>query len=255
METPPARGAAFFDFDKTLLHGDAGVIFGLTLGGWGYAQGRHLRGRALAGHHARTSAAIVAKFARGMAYRGLSAVGLMKRSRLVELSYRFMEGLPAAEMTARMKQVWNEKLRERLYPQMIETIDGHRKAGRRIVIVTTGLRELVEHARDALGHDVEVIGAEMLSTDGVWQGRVQGPLYGAHKAAAVREWAARNGVDLAQSWAYSDHYSDVAFLSAVGHPVAVNPRLRLALHARKKGWRVVYVLPPAEGADRGGSPP
>ncbi|HEX2022614.1 MAG TPA: HAD-IB family hydrolase [Candidatus Thermoplasmatota archaeon] len=245
METPPARGAAFFDFDRTLLHGDAGVIFGMTLADWGYAQGRDLRGREFLRHHARTSATLAGKLATGITYKALGAVGLLKRSRLVELSYRFLAGLPAGEMSARMKQVWNERLRERIYPDMARILDDHRKAGRRIVIVTTGLRELVEHARETLGGDVEVIGAEMLSTDGVWQGRVQGPLYGVHKAVAVRAWAERNGIDLAESWAYSDHWSDLAFLSVVGHPVAVNPQLRLALHARKKGWSVVYVLPPS----------
>lgn len=239
-----ARAAAFFDFDKTLLHGDAGVIFGWTLGGWALAKGRDLppseRRRynaVVAGHIARTVGT-------GLAWRTLNAVGILKRSELVERSYRFLEGFPAAEMTERMARVWNEKLEERLYPAMRAVLDRHRREGRRIVIVTTGLRELVEHSRKVLGEDVDVIGAEMRHKDGVWEGTVEGPLYGVHKAEAVRAYAAKHDVDLAASYAYSDHFSDAAFLEAVGHPVCVNPSLRLQMLARRKGWQVLWVLPP-----------
>lgn len=242
----PRIGAAFFDFDKTLLHGDAGVIFGMTLSEWGFEQARLIKDPwEQATHHARTSAAIARVVGTAIAYRTLNGVGIMKRSRLVELSYRFLEGFPAAEMSARMERVWNDKLQELLYPEMRRVLEGHRKEGRRIVIVTTGLRELVEHSKRALGEDIDVVGAEMLHDDaGNWLGRVEGPLYGVHKADAIREYAAKHGIDLAESYAYSDHYSDLAFLSAVGNPVAVNPQLRLALHARKRGWPIVRLLPP-----------
>ena len=43
------------------------------------------------------------------------------------------------------------------------------------------------------------------------------------KAEAMRELAAREGIDLAASYAYSDSESDLPMLRAVGHPVAVNP--------------------------------
>lgn len=251
------RSAAFFDFDKTLLHGDAGVIFGWTLVDYGFDLGKDLPPRERRRHDRHVGAQMAAILGKGMTYRALHAVGVLKRSKLIELTYRFLEGLPAAEMSARMERVWNEKLRERLYPQMMQVIEEHRKAGRRIVIVTTGLRELVEHSKKVLGEDVEVIGAVMRADNGRWLGQVDGPLYGAHKATAVADYAARNGIDLAQSWAYSDHYSDGAFLAAVGNPVAVNPQLRLRLLAKRRGWRVLNVLPPAAGPGRdepGGEP-
>ena len=251
---PVPRSAAFFDFDKTLLHGDAGVIFGWTLIDYGFEQGKRLPLDQQARHNRQVSAQIASVLGRGMTYKGLHALGIMKRSRLIELTYRFLEGMPAAEMSARMERVWNDKLKERLYPRMKEVIEEHRRAGRRIVIVTTGLRELVQHSKKALGEDVEVIGVEMRADEGRWLGTVEGPLYGVHKAAAVAEYAAKNGIDLAQSYAYSDHYSDAAFLAAVGHPVAVNPQLRLRLLARRKGWDILHVLPPSSLPPAGGPP-
>jgi len=46
--------------------------------------------------------------------------------------------------------------------------------------------------------------------------------YGPGKAEAMRELAARAGIDLAASSAYSDSATDLPMLEAVGHPVAVN---------------------------------
>ena len=239
----PRTQAAFFDFDHTLLHGDAGVIFGWTLAEWNFEKGRHLPEAERRKHNAQVSAQIARMVGTGAAYKSLNAVGLLKRSKLHELAYRMLAGLPAAEMSARMERVWNEKLRELLFPKMQEVLDGHRKAGRHICIVTTGMAELVSHSKAVLGHDIDIIGATMRVTDGIWEGRVDGPLYGVQKAAAVKEWAAKSGVDLTESYAYSDHFSDVAFLSVVGHPVAVNPDLRLRIHARRMGWPVLNVLP------------
>jgi HAD superfamily hydrolase (TIGR01490 family) len=237
------KSAAFFDFDHTLLHGDAGVIFGWTLAEWNFDKGRLLPAEERRRYNAAVSAHIARTIGTGAVYKMLNAIGIIKRSKLIELTYGFLEGLPAAEMSKRMERVWNEKLVDLLYPRMREVIDEHRKAGRRIVIVTTGMVELVAQSKKALGEDIEIIGTTMRATDGVWEGRVDGPLYGVHKATTVRDWATRNEIDLSESYAYSDHSSDIAFLDVVGHPVAVNPDLKLRLHARKKGWPTLNVLP------------
>ena len=53
------------------------------------------------------------------------------------------------------------------------------------------------------------------------------------------ELARWDGLDLNQCYAYSDSASDLPMLSAVGHPVAVNPDGKLERHARANGWPVV----------------
>lgn len=246
VDAAAAKTAAFFDFDHTLMHGDAGVIFGWTLAEWSYEKGKDLPEAERRRYNAAVSANIGRMIGTGVVYKTLHAAGLLKRSRFIELSYRFLEGLPASEMTARMERVWNEKLRERLYPEMRKIIEDHRRLGRHIVIVTTGLGELVEHSKKALGEDIEIIGTTMHAVDGIWQGRVEGPLYGVHKAVAVKEYAAKHDIDLHESYAYSDHYSDAAFLATVGHPVVVNPSLRLQLLAKRKGWEIMRILPPSQ---------
>ena len=52
------------------------------------------------------------------------------------------------------------------------------------------------------------------------------------------DYAALHGLDLAETVAYADSTSDLPMLEAVGFPVAVNPEMRLAALARKRGWLV-----------------
>jgi hypothetical protein len=74
----------------------------------------------------------------------------------------------------------------------------------------------------------------------VYTGELDGPFcYGPGKVEAMLEIARWEGLDLGQCYAYSDSHSDLPMLSAVGHPVAVNPDGKLERHARVNGWPVV----------------
>jgi len=76
---------------------------------------------------------------------------------------------------------------------------------------------------------------------GRYTGRPAGPFtYGKGKAEAIRDIAERDGIELSESYAYSDSASDLPMLEAVGHPVAVNPDDELRSVAREKGWRVIH---------------
>jgi phosphoserine phosphatase len=55
----------------------------------------------------------------------------------------------------------------------------------------------------------------------------------------VRDLAAKAARDLTACWAYSDSHTDLPFLEAVGHPVAVNPDRALRRIARERGWPIL----------------
>jgi HAD superfamily hydrolase (TIGR01490 family) len=127
----------------------------------------------------------------------------------------------------------------RVYPQMLRVAWEHQDAGRRIYICTAAAHELAEVLALVLGFDGG-IGARSEIHDGHYTGRPHGPFtYREGKAQAIRELAAREGIDLGASWAYSDSESDLPMLRAVGHPVAVNPDATLARIAREEGWEVL----------------
>src|SRR5207237_260866 len=71
-------------------------------------------------------------------------------------------------------------------------------------------------------------------------GRVLPPLLAENKKArSIRAWADQEGIDLAQSCAFSDSSADVPMLSSVGHPVATNPTRRLRRIAIEHHWPIL----------------
>jgi hypothetical protein len=74
--------------------------------------------------------------------------------------------------------------------------------------------------------------------------------YGPFKAEAMRALAEEEGLDLEESSAYSDSYTDLPMLEAVGHPVAVNPDRVLAKVAREREWEVMQFTKPVRLRDR-----
>jgi HAD superfamily hydrolase (TIGR01490 family) len=128
----------------------------------------------------------------------------------------------------------------RLYPQMLALAHEHQDAGRRIYIVTAASRELAEMLARVLVFD-GAIGSQFSEVeDGTYTGRPTGLfIYGHDKALAVRQLAVRDGLDLDQSYAYSDSQSDLPMLRVVGHPVVVNPDHELARIARQEGWEIL----------------
>ena len=127
----------------------------------------------------------------------------------------------------------------RLYPRMLEIAYQHQDAGRPIFICTAAAQEMAELMAVVLTFD-GAVGSVSEVLDGEYTGRPGGPFtYREGKAAAIRELAAREGIDLSASWGYSDSESDLPMLRAVGHPVAVNPDAELARVAREEGWEVL----------------
>jgi phosphoserine phosphatase len=96
----------------------------------------------------------------------------------------------------------------------------------------------VEAIADDLGFD-GALGTVCEVRDGRYTGRALRALHAEAKADCVRAVAERDGLDLAACTAYSDSHTDLPFLEAVGHPVAVNPDRELRRIARERGWPVL----------------
>jgi HAD superfamily hydrolase (TIGR01490 family) len=127
----------------------------------------------------------------------------------------------------------------RLYPKMLQTAYEHQDAGRPVFIVTAATQGTAEMLAHVLFFD-GAAGSKLEERDGVYTGRFDGPFcYGEGKPVRMRQLAEEKGIDLSESWAYSDSHSDLPMLRAVGHPVAVNPDAELANVAAEEGWDVM----------------
>ena len=152
--------------------------------------------------------------------------------------YRWYAGLAAAEVRQWHRRTFADNLQKRIYPEAAECIRRHQQDGHAVVFVTGGLDFVVRPLADHLGAD-EVIAMELVEKDGRFTGELsRAPVTDEEKGRLVREYAEGHGVDLRQSWAYGNNWSDLALLSAVGHPVAVNPDRRLRHWAEAHGWNI-----------------
>jgi fatty acyl-CoA reductase len=129
-----------------------------------------------------------------------------------------------------------EFMLQKASPAAIRRIREHRAAGHRTVLITAAADIFVRPLAPLF--DI-VIGCELEVRDGRYTGFMASPpLVGEARAAWLRRYALQEGVDLKQSYAYADSYSDLPLLRAVGNPVAVSPDSALYRFARRRRWPI-----------------
>ena len=213
--------AAFFDLDRTLLRRSSALALAKSFRDRGLISRRDL---------ARAALWQLLFSARGASHEEVR--------RLAERGLGVLEGMTPAELTELVEAALEPVLRPLLAPEVVDAAHGFRERGYRTYIVSTALQEIVDALVADLGLDGG-LGTVCELVDGRYTGRALRALHGEAKAEAVRELARREAVDLTASTAYSDSYSDLPFLEAVGHPVAVNPDRRLHRIAEQRGWPVL----------------
>jgi HAD superfamily hydrolase (TIGR01490 family) len=214
-------GAAFFDLDKTLMEGSSALHFGRAAYRAGMVSRRQLARDVWANLKFRLN---------GSTDQGTD-----------ELRERILQSIAGQRVVdlARMGPDVLAGILPLVYREILEEAYGHQDAGRRAFIVTAASQELAEVLARVLVFDGG-IGMRSEVRDGVYTGKPAGPFtYREGKAVAIRELAEREGIDLSESYAYSDSESDLPMMRAVGHPVAVNPDRALERVAREEGWRIM----------------
>jgi HAD superfamily hydrolase (TIGR01490 family) len=215
------HGAAFFDLDRTLIAGSSSFQFGRAAYKAGMMSRRDI---------ARDAYENILFRLRGSTDAATDA--------LRERVGKMLEGAKVRDLQ-RLSGTVLAGVLPRLYPRMLEVAYAHQDAGRPIFICTAAAQEMAELMAIVLTFD-GAVGSVAEVVDGVYTGREGGPFnYREGKAQAIRELAAREGIDLAASYAYSDSESDLPMLRLVGHPVAVNPDKTLARVAREEGWETM----------------
>ena len=215
------RTAAFFDLDRTLIAGSSAFVFARAARDAGYIRIQDFLPdvvRALKFQFFGSSD----ESSHSVRDRILSRVGGMNQADLVGLNELVLPELLGL-----------------IRPEARALLDQHHAAGRETWIVSASPIELVEPLAIALGM-TGGIGTKGEVDNGVYTGRLDGPFcYGEGKAEAITALATERGIDLTNSWSYSDSMSDLPMMEIVGNAVAVNPDAELATLSRSRGWPVV----------------
>ena len=156
-----------------------------------------------------------------------------------EIFYRSYAGASEDRLVTLAEELFEDVIEPNIYPRARDLVDESRRAGVRQVLISGALDFTLKPLARYLG--VDELMANQLEFDGGYAtGKLAKPFVaGATKAEIMRQYAKKHGLDLAESWAYSDSFSDYPMLAVVGHPTAVNPDLRLRSSARRYDWPVL----------------
>lgn len=149
-----------------------------------------------------------------------------------------LKGISVDELNEMLGDAMEHVLTPLVYAEPMDLLERHHRRGEPAYVLSASLHEVVLHIALDLGFDGG-IGSTCEIVDGVYTGKALDPCFGVHKANAMRELAERESIDLGRSTAYSDSHTDLAFLEAVGNPVAVNPDRKLRKVAIDRDWPVV----------------
>jgi HAD superfamily hydrolase (TIGR01490 family) len=227
------RPAAFFDLDRTLIRRSSA----LALAG-------SFREHGVIGRGALAKAAAWQLL---FAARGAGAETVRKAA---EEGLMLLRGFAVDDLRRMVADAMEAVLKPLVYREPLDLVARHRERGEPVYLVSATLQEIVEELARELGFD-GAIGSVCEIESGVYTGRSLRAAHGDGKAAAVRELAEREGLDLAASTAYSDSHTDLPFLEVVGKPVAVNPDRRLREVALDRGWPILVFDEPAFPSSRG----
>ena len=195
-------GAAIFDLDRTLLQGGTGPLLSRAMYDLGVVT-RKLPGEKL----------LYGMF--DLIGETLPSIFLARQATLVAKG-REMATFDEAAVAAA------EAIAEVVHPFALALIEQHQAAGRPVVLATTTPYHLIKPLADRLGFDHVIATRYTINDEGRFDGSITGNfVWSRGKIAAVREWAEREGIDLAESFAYSDSIYDLPLLSAVGSPLSL----------------------------------
>jgi HAD superfamily hydrolase (TIGR01490 family) len=221
--TGPNIGA-FFDVDGTVIDGYSAAAF--------YR------------HRARRLEIGPAEVARTLAY-GLRRddVDTERFGGFLSLALSAWEGRSESELDELGERLFATEIAASLYPEAWALVHEHRRRGHTVVLASSATRFQVAPVARELDVD-HILCTPVESRDGVLTGKLGGPpLWNASKASAVVEFADRHGVELGDSFAYSNGYEDVPLLEAVGRPRPLNAEPRLEEDAARRGWPVRRFAP------------
>lgn len=169
----------------------------------------------------------------------LVGAGENKMEKMREKVLALTKGWDQAKIREIVEEVMGEVITPVIYKEALELIREHQQAGRKVVIVSSSPEEIVIPIGGLLEVDDVIATRGRIDAEGRYTGELDFYCYGPGKVDEIKRMAAEQGIDLVNSYAYSDSVTDIPMLEAVGNPVVVNPDRALARHAEETGWPIL----------------
>ncbi|MBV9090143.1 MAG: HAD-IB family hydrolase [Mycobacteriaceae bacterium] len=228
----PAKTAAFFDLDKTVIAKSSTLAFSKPF----FDQGLINRRAVLKSTYAQF-------------FFLMSGADHDQMDRMRSYITNMCAGWDVEQVKSILDETLHDIVDPLVFAEAADLIADHKLCGRDVVVVSASGEEIVAPIARALGA-THAMATRMVVENGKYTGDIAFYCYGEGKAQAIRELAAREGYPLEHCYAYSDSITDLPMLEAVGHPTVVNPDRALRKESATRGWPVLTFSKPVSLRDR-----
>jgi len=129
----------------------------------------------------------------------------------------------------------------RICAGMETIVNTHRDNGDLIFAISGGLMDLCEPICREF-NITKIYATRLRCQDGRYTGAWEGNVWeGERKAELIKSLSQQYKINLQESFAYADSYSDLPMLQTVGNPVSVNPDNRLRKWALNNNWPMLKI--------------
>jgi len=170
----------------------------------------------------------------------LYRIGLAKNpKKIMEYAFSFLENKYVNECEKIINDFFNEELQNYIFEEAVKISKDHINQNRIILIISNAIEFIPKRISEFLGTK-HFIGTKLAVLNGKFTGHIEGNIiYGEYKVNALKDFIKKNKLSLENSWAYSDHNSDIPLLELATHPCTVNPDRGLLKKAKERNWPTI----------------
>ena len=213
---------AIFDLDNTLLAGDSDHRWGEFLCYVGLANAEAFRQK-------------------NDAFYADYQAGSLDMTAYLDFVLEPLTGMERSAVRSLQRQFVAECVEPMLLDKAFDLLNEHRIKGDTLLMMTATHAVVAEPVAARLGFE-HWLGSGVGLHDDRYTGKAEGiPCFQQGKVDHLADWRSRypDIADPDDCWFYSDSHNDLPLLSAVGHPVAVDPDDTLRAHAEANDWPIM----------------
>ena len=165
---------------------------------------------------------------------------LLSDERMVRILLTFYKKKRFLDFQKGAEDFYRKYLKPHLASGILSRVRFHKNEGHLLVLISGSVRYLLEPVMKDLEFDYLLCTDLEVRQDGLMTGKPKGLVcVDQNKKKLTLKLAENIGLDLAKSYAYGNHQSDLPLLETVGKPHVVEPTIILEKIARQRSWPIL----------------
>jgi HAD superfamily hydrolase (TIGR01490 family) len=157
---------------------------------------------------------------------------------LTRKSFCILKGWDIQKVNRLSKECFEQIIKPRIIPESYEIIQAHIKKGRKVILISALLGEVIEFLKEYLGLEFAIY-PKLEIKNKKYTGEIIGLVpYGANKVKLVQELLEKNNLTCDEKWGYADRFSDIPLLTLVKYPTVINPDKKMRKFAKTRKWKI-----------------